>query len=479
MKIKTNLTISFTLVVALILMIFSASVYYFYVSYRQDEFFNRLKYRAINSATLLLDINEVDSKLLKKIDDNTLSNMNDLAIIIHDKNKKLLYSNIDSSKLGEVINSYMNFDKENEDFDKKNKQYYLTLKYIYKNEPYYIIASANDTYGREELGKLVFIIKIVFVSSLVLVLLAGFINTRQALRPLVDLITQINSIGASNIDKRIKVTSGDEVAELASNFNKMLDRITVAVETERLFVSNASHELRTPVTSIKGQIEVALINQRNVEEYKEILRSMQDDVHNMTVIINGFLEMAQVDAESDGIARTKIRVDDILYSIQDEFKKTKPKYSVRIEFEEMPDDEGQLVILGNERFLKIMFSNLIDNGCKFSENHSVSVKLDCSPDALYIKVIDNGVGIPFDEIQKVTQPLFRASNARGQRGHGIGLSIVKKISDMHNAQLDIQSNLHFGTTITVTFAYLPKELQKKSLRKSIVKQIVQKNEGIV
>jgi len=471
MKIRTRLTLSFTIIVALILLMFSTSVYFFYVSYRHNDFFDRLKFRAINTATLLLDINEIDSKLLKKIDDNTLTNMSDVTIIIQDKNKKLLYSNVDTTKLKSVINSYQNFEDEDKSFDHKSMEYHMTLKYIYKDVPYYIIASANDTYGQEELRELIIIMQVAFYTSLLLVLFAGFLNTMQALSPLKHLIKQVNRIGPGNIDKRVHITSGDEVVELANNFNKMLDRISVTVDTERLFVSNASHELRTPVTSIKGQIDVALISQREPQEYEAILRSIQDDVESMTVIINSFLELAQVDVESGNVERDVMRIDEVLFSMQEDFKKKKPEYAIRVEYEDMPGDESQLMVAGNERFLKIMMANLADNGCKFSENRSVSIKLDCAPDALYVKFIDNGMGIPFDEIEKVTQPLYRARNVRGRKGYGIGLSIVKKICDIHDAQLDIQSNLHFGTTVSVCFKYMDAHVAPKHARNQAAGQL--------
>ena len=264
-----------------------------------------------------------------------------------------------------------------------------------------------------------------------------------------DIIKQVDTFEATRLNKRLTIENNDEIADLAKTFNKMLDRIEKAFDTERLFVSNASHELRTPLTSIKGQLEVGLIKNRTAEEYKALLNSTLDDVQNMATIVNGFLELAETNIDPTIVKFSNIRLDELLFAAKDEFLKRKPEYYISIEFEKIPEDESLITVWGNERLLKILILNLLDNACKFSDNKKALVKISHIDLKTILKVTDNGIGIPAEDIDKVFQPLYRAKNVAGQNGNGIGLSIVKKVTDIHKGEIQIESEINIGTTISV------------------------------
>jgi signal transduction histidine kinase len=451
MKIKTRLTVTFTFLVAGILVIFSVSIYLFYLKHRHDDFLIRLQNRAKNTATLLVDVKEVDAKLLKVIDDNTLTNMNDVVIIVLNNKKEILYSNHDSLKTVSLMPYFKSFSWGKNNSEVINNRLFTCIKHNFNNQQFYVLATAYDIYGMSELRKLLTILSIVFISSLLLIYFIGLFNAEQSLKPIKELIHQVNEIKANNLNNRLEVENQDEIAELAANFNNMLDRIVNAFQTERMFISNASHELRTPVTSIKGQIEVALINQRTEKEYRSTLSSILDDIQSMSTIINGFLELAQANIEIKNISYDQIRLDEILFSVKEEIIKRKPGYTVVVDYEKIPDYEQDVTIMGNKRLLKILIINLIDNACKFSDNKKAIVKIDIDQENVTLKFIDNGIGIPKDELEKVIQPLYRARNVNGQVGHGIGLSIVQRIAEIHYSKININSEINVGTTVSISF----------------------------
>ena len=454
MKISNKLTITFTIIVACILLIFSTSVYFFYVKHRRDDFKIRLKNRALNTTILLLEINEISPTLLRKIDDRTLTNMSDVTIIILDKDGKLMYSNIDGEKLEDAVRNRNLYSINNTKTRFWDKDYFISINYTFKKHEYTVLASAQDEYGQNELNKLIFIIQVVFVFSLLLVFFAGKLNSFQTLKPVKSLIREINGIGINNLQKRLTTGNNDELNELASQFNNLLDRIKKSVENERMFVSNASHELRNPITSIMGQIEVALIKTRDEDEYKNVLKSLHEDVRKMAVIVNGFLELAQSDLEAIQTKQENIRIDEILFEIKDDMQRLNQGYVVSVDFENLPVDEKQITVRGTARLLMIMLSNLIDNACKFSDDNVAYVKISFDATNLYISIKDNGIGIPKDELEKIEQPLYRARNATRKTGHGIGLSIVKKIAQIHDAKVDFASEENIGTVIKITFRQL-------------------------
>jgi signal transduction histidine kinase len=450
MKIKYRLTINFSLLVVGIILIFSFSIYVFYLKHRHEDFLIRLQNKAINSVTLL-NTAPFDKKLLTIIDHSSVTNMDDLTVIILDSLRNIEYTN---RKLGKISNSISIFQKL--DWNKKsslsfNRKMYVSLPYYHQNKKFYLLASAGDLYGEAELQQLVMIILIVFIFSLALVIIAGFLNAKQSLKPIKDIIRQVDEIEAANLNIMLTTKNNDEIAELAHTFNKMLERINRAFERERFFVSNASHELRTPVTSIKGQVEVALMKQRNEKNYIDVLTSILDDVENMTNIINGFLELAEANADIKNLAIQTIQIDEFLFAIKDEIIKRKPQYTINIEFEKMPNKESEISVAGNPGLLFILMNNLIDNACKFSENKKATVIIDFDNNYTIIKVIDNGIGIPKEELAYVFQPLYRAKNVQGKYGNGIGLSIVQRIAEIHKAQIKISSTLNIGTTISVLF----------------------------
>ncbi|NWJ52429.1 MAG: HAMP domain-containing histidine kinase [Bacteroidetes bacterium] len=450
MKIKYRLTINFSLLVVGIILIFSFSIYVFYLKHRQEDFLIRLRNKAINSVTLL-NTAPFDKKLLKIIDHRSVTNMDDLTVIILDSLKNIEYTNQDLNKISKSIPVFKKLDWDKNSHLTFKKEIFVSFPYSFKNKKFYLLASAGDLYGEAELQQLLIIILLVFISSLALVIIAGFLNAKQSLKPIKDIIAQVDEIEAANLNIMLTTKNNDEIAELAHTFNKMLERINKAFERERFFVSNASHELRTPVTSIKGQVEVALMKKRNEENYIAVLTSILDDVENMTNIINGFLELAETNTDLKNLSLQAIQVDEFLFIVKDEIVKRRPEYIINIEFEKTPDKESEITILGNQGLLFIMMNNLIDNACKFSENKKATIRIDFDNNYTIIQVADNGIGIPNEEIEYIFQPLYRAQNVQRKHGTGIGLSIVQRIAEIHKAQIKISSTLNIGTTISVLF----------------------------
>ena len=261
-------------------------------------------------------------------------------------------------------------------------------------------------------------------------------------------------INPGSLKDRLSITAHDEIAELSSTFNTMLSRIEKAVEDQRMFVSNVSHELRTPVTSIIGQLEVTLLRDRSETEYKTLVLSVLDDMKNLKTIINGFFALAESDIDNIQSFFTKVRMDELLFFTKDDILRRSKFMNIQIEFENIPDDENELTIYGSEHLLRLLMSNLIDNACKFSDPPKVKIKIAFINATVRLQFIDNGIGIPEEDIKHVFEPLYRAKNVGIKSGHGIGLSIVKRIADIHDAKIDIESELNIGTTIKITIPVL-------------------------
>jgi len=271
MKITTRYMLNFVLLVAGILLTFSVIIVMFYFSYRNEDFSIRLKNKAINTATLLFSIQGINTQMLRIIDDKTVIQMNDVTVIILNYNREVLYTNRDSREISELLPAFVKLNWQEDNKRVEDNKLYISFQRTYNNQKYYVLASAIDLFGESELRKLLLITVIAFVISIFLIILAGYYNARQSVKPIKSIIRQIDEMSPGNLSTRLVINTKDEIAELSATFNEMLDRIERAFESERMFVSNVSHELRTPVTSIIGQIEVALLKQRTEEDYKQLV----------------------------------------------------------------------------------------------------------------------------------------------------------------------------------------------------------------
>lgn len=450
MKIRSRLALRFTFIVASILVIFAFTIYYFSSSYREQEFYSRLDEKAKNAAKLLIEVDEVNHDLLKIIDKNTASLPEEKVIIYNYLNKEI-YNNMDDDSDNIDKNLLDKIRLEKEIRYKNGSEEVLAILYTGKYDRFVVIASAYDKYGLSKLKNLKIILLSGLLLCIIVIMLAGWIYSGQALSPISEVIRQVSNITAFNLNQRVSEGNGtDEIAQLAVTFNKMLDRIEEAFKLQKNFVSNASHELRTPLTAITGQIEVALMNKRSQEEYESVLISILEDICSLNKLTNGLLELTQANMGIEGIKLMDVRVDELLWQVKNELLKRNSNYKIHIQILNLPEDEANLTMLASEQLLKTAFINVIDNACKFSEKE-INITFSVNTNNIELNVKDYGIGISQSDIQKIFQPFYRAGNAKKYHGHGLGLALAQKIVFLHKGNLTIDSEINSHTTVKIIF----------------------------
>lgn len=456
MKIRTKLALYFTLIVASILVLFAVSVYFFSSSYRQQQFYSRLKEKATNTAKLLIEIDEVSYDLLKIIDKNTVSLSNRRIVIYNAQNQKV-YDDNDT-----LINGNSSIDHTDAFLEiiraKKEIKYQdglkevLALEYDGKKNHFVVIASALDIYGLRKLKNLKLILIGGLFACAIATTLAGWIYSGRMLRPIAEVVREVDKITVLNLNKRVNEGNGkDEIAQLSVTFNRMLDRIEEAFNLQKSFVSNASHELRTPLTAITGQIEVSLMKKRSPEEYESVLASVLDDTRSLNKLTNGLLELTHANMDITGIKLNSIRIDELLWQVKNEITKHNPSYKINLQISDLPEEESKLIMMGSEQLLKTAFSNIIENACKFSSGKEVNITFSVTHKSIVLNIKDLGIGISQAEKQRIFQPFFRGGNAKKYAGHGLGLALAQKIIHLHNGSLIIDSIVNSYTLVTITF----------------------------
>jgi signal transduction histidine kinase len=454
MNIRLRLTLLFAVLVASIMLFFSWSVYYLYDQFREQEFNKRLQEKALTTVRLLEDVGGITEDLLHAIDRNNLTTMYKEEVTIYNTQNQVIYDSgnapfpVNDSLLSEIRQGKFFRQQEGE-------KEIIGTRYVDKKKQILVVmAYAIDLYGFSKLERLRNILITGWAVSLFLVLLAGWFFAGDALRPVSEIIEQVKNISVRNIHERL--TTGrekDELAQLATTFNDLLDRLEDAFKSQRSFVSNASHELRTPLTIMMGQLGVALLQQRTAEAYQDSIKEAIEEVKKMRDLVNSLLELARLNDDTSQFNFRSIRIDDLLWQAREMLLSIDPTYNIQIEFDAFPEDEKALEIQGDASLLQTAFMNLMGNGCKYSEDNRVDITLYIEDQGVEIAFNDQGIGIAEKDLPHIFEPFYRAESTQLMKGHGVGLALTQRIIKLHRGSMAVSSREGIGTEMVVQLPF--------------------------
>lgn len=459
MDIKRSLTLRFLLLVVSLLAGFSMVVYQNYAHYRKVDYYERLTDRITSFSKLIINASEKDSAAEYALRNTQLRPMLGQHIAIIDNQNEFLTH--DSTR------QYLDYDLVKEIRTKKLVQFevsdtdYVGLLLKHNNAEYVVLGGAVDAVGKKKLDYLGHVIIISFFIAIIIAAFFGWYFSSQALKPMQKVVEEADQITASNLHKRLPIVNDhDEIGKLSATFNKMLDRLEASFLMQKNFVSNASHEFRTPITAVKAQIEVMLMQERSKEEYITTLKSIGEDIDSFIQLVTSLSELAKANLDSSGGKPVSVPIIEIVAESRAEIIRSKPRYRVDLQIVSLPENDQENYIAGNTALLKSAVKNLIENACKFSPDMHCEVFVDFEPGNVIIKVVDEGTGIAPEEVDHIFEPFYRANDTRGIAGHGIGLSLVKKIVELHNGTITVESELSKGTKMIVK---LPNKINENPL----------------
>ncbi|GAA4440131.1 HAMP domain-containing sensor histidine kinase [Ravibacter arvi] len=452
MKIRTRLTILFTLITASILLVFASIIILSAKKSRESEFFGLLKKEAITKANLFLNA-KVDAGTLQTIYLNNRAILNEVEVAIYDTGFNLVYhdaANIDAIK--ETPAMIREIKKKKKIAFYLNDWQAIGLLFEHDGNDYIVTATAYDQYGHNKLNNLLRNSSILFIVSLLFLYIAGRFFSKRSFSPVKEMTERANRISATNLDLRLNVNdTRDEISELGNTFNEMLSRLENSFEAQKQFVSNISHEIRTPLAAIITELELSGNKERSVPEYKVIIREALTDARKLVKLSNSLLDFAKASYDPSEIAFKQVRIDEVLLDARHQVQVANPDYKINIHFENAFENDEEITVNGNEYLLKTAFSNLFDNGCKFSADHQCLVRITLEDGKITLAFSDHGTGIPADDLKNIFIPFYRGENKTLADGYGIGLSLTSKIISLHNGDLSVTSEVNRGTTFTVVF----------------------------
>ncbi|MGA0560066.1 ATP-binding protein [Larkinella sp. VNQ87] len=454
MKIRARISVTFLIIVAANLVVFSLVIYFISEYFRQRDFYNRLADKARTTASLLIEENEINSTILRLIERKNLTSLPEEHIIIYNPQNKLMYASADTAgEIADRSNLLSRIRERKQLYLRRNRKEIVGITYPYQDQEYVIIASAYDEYGLIEMDHLRKILGFGLAFSIALVGWSGWVFAGRFLRPISNVIRQVDQIKVSNLNQRVDAgDNSDEIDQLAHTFNSMLDRVQEAFEVQRNFVANASHELRTPLTIITGQIEVTLIKKRTVEEHEAKWKSVLEVIKRLNLLANNLLELAQVSLDDVTMKFHDVPIDEAIYQATKMLTTRRPDYQVAFSFaSETGSIPSSLTVQGSLSLLISAFLNLMENGCKFSTNNRVEVILGADRQWVTVEFRDKGIGIDEGDIKHIYEPFFRAENAKRIHGYGIGLPLTYRIIQLHKGQIHVSSRINEGTNFLLKF----------------------------
>jgi signal transduction histidine kinase len=451
MEIRTKITLQFTLIVAVIQLLLSVAIYIAFAQARVEDLYDRFEAKAKSVGQMLMDIEEIDAGVLKKIEKNNPLSMPDEKVIVYDRLNRIIFSNDDQHEIKITPGLLALVRVYNRARARIGDHEVLGRLYTSGKNQIVVFVAAVDLYGFKKLAILRLILLFVFVIGLVIVYFAGRVFATRAVQPILKVMEQVDKIGASSLHERLdEGNSKDEIARLSATFNKLLERLETSFSMQKSFIANASHELNTPLTVITGQLEVVLMKARTNKEYAETITAVLSEIRNLNQLSRKLLVLAQASSDLAGTAFSRLRIDDVLWQVRSDILNRSPDFKVTIGLHEDLDDENQLIVNGNDLLLKTALSNIVENGCKYSQDHEVQVDLSRNDRSLVVRITDHGIGIPEKDIRMIFQPFYRSLSVRQSDGHGIGLSLAEKIITLHRGTISVDSEVGKGSVFTVS-----------------------------
>jgi heavy metal sensor kinase len=314
----------------------------------------------------------------------------------------------------------------------------------------YLVQAGLSLEGVEGTLQRASLILLVLTPSVFLVaLIGGWTLVGRALRPVEELTRTALELESRNLGQRlVPPVSDDEIGRLAGAFDTMIARLDRSFRQVQQFSADASHELGTPLTAIRGEAEVALMRPLAPEQYQRSLRSILESAQRMSQIIENLLLLARMESDRIAVRRELVALDDLLLAVFELQEPLARRKGLTLEIEEA----AEAVVAGDPLWLHQMATNLVNNAIKYTPaGGHVTLALFQEGEEAVLRVSDDGIGIPAEHVPFIFDRFYRVDSGRSREsgGTGLGLSIVQWVADTHGGRVEVESEPGKQTRFTV------------------------------
>ena len=453
LSIKRRLLIYSLLIQFAVIIIFSFSLYRALYSSSIDKVESTLK-------IIILDIADSFSEKKQKLDIyKALDKEKEyqfrplyIRLVKFDKKLEILKTTDFPSSIRTDFNKYKILENSSVSFEDKKPYIIGRLKISIDDNPYVVEIATNYALINSQLD--IFLDKLLFLIPIILILstLGGYFLIYKSFAPVEKILMDLKDINATELSKRLELSNNhnDEIDSLAKEINNLLERLELSFEQISQFSSDASHELKTPLTIIRGEIEVGLRKCRTAQEYKEILSDTLNEVLSIKNTIDNLLFLAKSEHNTKRADMDEVYLDEMTLESIKELNSFALSKDINIKCE----IKDAIQIKGHSSLLKIAIKNIIKNAINFSyPKNDVIIENYIKDGEAIISIKDFGIGIAKDEQKKVFDKFYRTDKSRSKNtgGTGLGMSIVQKIIKIHKGSIEIISEENKGTTVLLRF----------------------------
>lgn len=449
MTLRSRFTLISSLSFGIVSIITSAVIFFAYYDSTKIFYFEKLRNTALISAIYYLEKDELPKDRHAQIKNEYNHLIQNNRVAVYNQNNEVTFGqNLND---GNIKLSHLQAARNNKgtQFMSDNQFYYGIFYPDNQGDFVVFVKSPNDSFQSQ-----IWRLSIIMVSVLIIGLLAIYFLSRYlskvVYKPISNVVERINKVDYNNISTAITSTNtNDEIEDLIKSYNKLLGRISENVLLQQNFINYVSHEFKTPLAAISGNLEVFAQKDRTPEEYKKVARESLENVYEIENILNNLLLMSGMTKLES--SHKQVRVDELIWKIYEKLEpKAKDKHST-LKIELLVAKPTLLELPGNETLLYLALYNIVENAIKYSQDHPVVITLSENDSKLNIEVKDQGKGIDAEDLLKITDTFYRGKNVDAVKGSGIGLSLSKSIFDHHHIIMKIDSTVNVGTNVLLVF----------------------------
>ena len=447
-KIALSLSIAFSLIFGIMMFV----IYVSFNDFRRDEFKLRFQKRLVFTVNFIEKANDFEREAPLFFDENSDNVLLNENIIILNAEKGLVYSTLKDKKVTWYNNLLESLDKEKTIYNEHSEpEIYAALRNI-KGENYYILTSAQDVTGESKLAFLGYTLIFSYIISVLLIWFFSYYLVSKFLQPLEVLKNQISDTSVHRLTTDIILkNSNDEIGVLAKSFNLMTSRLDDVFQSQKDFNSSAAHEMRTPLTRMAFQLENLIQLENHSPKTKTTLQQMLQDVYQLSDLTKSLLLLSKFDKEGISSVYEEVRIDEVVFDAFESVHRNFPEFKMDFQIDEESIDDSVLTVKGVKSLLEITFINLFKNAVLYSDDQEVDISIKETDFRIIVKVYSVGSIIPLEEREKLFEAFMRGSNSQNKAGSGLGLRIVKRILEYHNANITYSSLLDRENLFTVIF----------------------------
>lgn len=456
---KIKLTIWYIIILFLVLTFFSSILYLYLENQLKEEVQNMLEIEMqnIKSDSYKIIVDNNSSEPLKNV------NGHSIKMLFYNNQKKLLNKNFDSNLIKNIIPKFINEKDKFKIINHNEKKWALLTKThnVDSNTPLKTgYTSLLYSFNREEkmLDKLLIILAVMIPFTLIFASGGGYFLANRALKAIDVISATAEKISQNNLSQRINVSEkrSDELGRLIKTLNNLLNRLEKSFYRQKQFNADVSHELKTPISVIKAQVEEGLDSEENLtSEQKDILLTIKKQIDQMNNLISQMLILAKADEKDFELNKEKFDLNIVINTVIEEMNNLASKKDISISKE--VKGKNDFKIEADLSLITQLLINMIDNAIKYSrDNSKIKVILSNLENYYKINIIDNGIGIAEEDLKNIFNRFYRVDKSRSREygGTGLGLSICSWIVESHDGEISVESFPGEGSNFSIM---LPKK----------------------